>query len=256
MYLLSENTQKTFEFPNKSHVIVGRNTSCDIQIEDDEIAEKHFSIIQEPFGLILEVFDQPLYVNKIPCKERCLLFSGDHISIGTSVLIVIDENKIPKEAKPYNQKQQKKQEGILASVYGLRCYSGKSNGEFIIPTDNLQLHNFNLIDKKNLELKCHSNSTLRLNGHSVSCSRISNGDIISSDQYKYVVEFPGSSGFSKFSPSHPRNVLLSEKIDHHQTSSTPSPPSSFWEKHAWWLAILVGITGIICLLVVQISNKT
>ncbi|WP_395375050.1 FHA domain-containing protein [Marinicella sp. W31] len=251
MYLLSENTEETFEFPNKSYVMIGSSGECDIRIDSPDIAAKHFAIIMEKFGLVAEVFDEPIRINNTQCREMCLLSAGDHITIGNDNFFIVDENKVPREVRPFKHKPNIKTEAAITSVYGLRAYSGAQNGEFIIPNQHVELENFILVNKKNLEVG-NGETSLRLNGHKIACSRIANGDVISSKDYKYTVEFPGSSGFSKFSPSHPRNVLLSEKVD----AITPEKPNkkrittqhSFWRSHGWWITMLAGLVAIVAAL--------
>ena len=251
MYLLSENTEEIFEFPNKSYVMIGSSGECDIRIASPNIADKHFAIIMEKFGLVAEIFDEPILINNNKCCEMCLLNAGDHIAIGDNDLFVIDENKVPREVRSFRHKAPIKADAAITSVYGLRAYSGPQNGEFIIPKQHTELENFILINKKNIELSDEETS-LRLNGHEITCSRIVNGDIISSRDYKYSVEFPGSSGFSKFSPSHPRNVLLSEKVEAVTTESAQAIKTSFWRSHGWWITMLVGLIAIVAALAVNL----
>ena len=252
MYLLSENTQETFEFPNKSYVMIGSSGACDIRIDSPTVAEKHFAIIMEKFGLVAEVFDEPIRINNTQCREMCLLNAGDHIAIGDDHFFIIDENKVPREVRPFKHRSSVKTEAAITSVYGLRAYSGSHNGEFIIPNQRIELENFILVNKKNLEVDNEA-SSLRLNGHKISCSRIANGDVISSKDYKYTVEFPGSSGFSKFSPSHPRNVLLSEKVDAvSHDKPEKSAQQSFWRSNGWWITMLAGLVAIVAALAFNI----
>ena len=141
------------------------------------------------------------------------------------------------------------------SVYGIRSYADGTTGAFII--DDLHHADGWHIFRQDNELHFVDNKHKTfLNGLQIAQANLSNGDVISNAHYKYKVELPGTSGFSKFSPSHPRNVQLSESMIQHATEPQTEQPvegskNSFLKHNLWWLTLLVGL---IILLLVILNN--
>ena len=253
MYLVIENTKKSFQFPDNRVLLVGNDFDCDIQINHPKIWGRHFSISQKSYGCVLRVYDQSVQVNQFEIKEQCMLDTGDLIRVDELSFRLLDDQYIPKDSGINHTNVTVQENKNVSSVFGIRSFSDHSMGQFIIDDFHhqdgwhvfRQDHELHFVDSKH---------KARLNGMPIAQAILSNGDIIGNGDYKYRVELPGTSGFSKFSPSHPRNVLLSESM----TQSADEPPAKqpggqgFVKNNLWWLTILVGL---IILLIVILSSS-
>jgi hypothetical protein len=253
MHLVIEDSKKSYPFPANNILLVGNDFDCDVQINHPNILGRHFSISKHRYGNVLEVFEHGVKVNGEIISEKCMLDTGDLIQVGDLPFRLLDDEYIPKDSNLNHTNLVVNKKKNESSVFGLRSFSDDKTGVFIIDdfhhTDgwhvfrkNNQLH---FIDNKNKTL---------LNGMQIAQAILCNGDVISGDCYKFKIELPGSSGFSKFSPSHPRNVLLSESFS--QNNSSPSQTvvnksQGFWKNNLWWLTLLVGL---VVLIIVVLNN--
>ncbi|MFC3195490.1 FHA domain-containing protein [Marinicella sediminis] len=253
MYLVIENTKKSFQFPDNHVLLVGNDFDCDVQINHPKIWGRHFSITEKSYGCVLEVFDQSVRVNGFEVKERCLLDTGDLISVDELNFRLLDDQYIPRDSALNHTNVTVQENKNVSSVYGIRSFTAGSMGQFIIDDFHhqdgwhvfRQKHELHFVDNKH---------TARLNGMPIAQAKLSNGDIIANGDYKYRIELPGTSGFSKFSPSHPRNVLLSESMTQSKDESGDGDNGrqGFLRNNLWWLTILVGL---IILLIVILSSS-
>lgn len=254
MHLVIENTKKSFPFPENNVILVGNDFECDVQINHPKIWGRHFSITQYTYGCVLEVFDQSVVVNDVVINEKCLLDAGDLIVVDDFPFRLIDNEYIPKDSSLNHTNVSIDTAKNESSVFGLRSFASDDAGFFIID-------NFHHVDgwhviRKDDELHFIDNKNVtKLNGLGIAQAILSNGDVISAEGYKYKVELPGTSGFSKFSPSHPRNVQLSESmnLEESKDQAMTSPKNShFFKNNLWWLTLA---SGLVILLVVVILNQ-
>lgn len=253
MHLVIENTKQSFPFPDNNVLVVGNDFDCDVQINHPKLLGRHFAVTRKSYGCILQVFDDGVSVNGRPIAEKCLLDTGDLIEVGDLPFRLLDDQYIPKDSSLNHTNVEIDKIKNQSSVFGIRSYEAATDGLFIIDDfhhpdgwhvfrDQNELH---LIDNKQIT---------NLNGLKIAQAKLSNGDVISSDNYKFKVELPGTSGFSKFSPSHPRNVQLSEAIlhqtDNHSLGKTGR--KDFFKNNLWWITLLVGL---IVLVLVIINNS-
>lgn len=255
MYLILENTNKTFAFPENQIILVGNDSECEVQINHPKIWGRHFSITHHDYGSVLDVYTDCLLVNGQKIIEKCVLDAGDLLQIDELNFRLLDDEFIPKESQ-LNQSDLKVSENAnTSSVYGVRSFSEESAGQFII--DDFHHPDGWQVLRKDDELHyVDSDHKTLLNGMEISQARLRNGDMISSSSYKFKVELPGTSGFSKFSPSHPRNVLLSESVKPPESSSvqTASAGSVFLKNNLWWLTLLLGLLVLVVIALINPNN--
>lgn len=253
MYLLIDNNGESIELPQKHRVLIGNDAACDIQIGYRELQQKHFIIRREPFGLILETF-ATIKLNKTPVQQQCMVETGEAINIGDLTLRIMDNEFIPLNSTINHAQIKIQQQPNHTAVFGLRSFDRASSGCFIID-DFHHPEGWHLIRQKNELHLLDSRQTTRLNGLKISQAMLSNGDVICGKNYKYKVEKPGSSGYSKFSPSHPRNVLLSEALNEQGEQPSPNSESttnqSFIKNNLWWLTMLFGLLVLLLLIMLN-----
>lgn len=252
MHLVIENTKQSFPFPDSNVLVVGNDFECDVQVNHPKIWGRHFAITQKKYGCVLQVFDHGVTVNGLPIKEKCLLDTGDLIKVDDFPFRLLDDKYIPKDSSLNHTNVEIDKKKNQSSVFGLRSFAPDSAGMFIIDDYHhpdgwhvfRDLNELHLIDNK---------QKTRLNGMKIAQAKLSNGDVIASDSYKFKVELPGTSGFSKFSPSHPRNVQLSESmLEHDNLASKPKAKSKdFFKNNLWWITLMVGL---VVLSLVVLSN--
>ncbi len=252
MHLVIETTKKSFPFPVNNVLVVGNDFDCDVQINHPKISGRHFSIEKKSYGCVLNIFDQIVTVNNLPVAEKCLLDSGDLILIDDLPFRLIDDQYIPKDSKLNHTNVVLEKAKNESSVYGVRSFVDDNAGYFII--DDFHHSDGWHVFRNNNELHFIDNKhKTYLNGLQIAQAQLVNADVITGDHYKYKIELPGTSGFSKFSPSHPRNVQLSESF----TRKNEKKPAIQQQKHnfvknnLWWLTILVGL---IVLMIVVLNN--
>ncbi len=252
MYLIIENTQKTFPFPEHKTLLVGNDFDCDVQINHPKIWGRHFAITEHSYGCVLDVFDEPVRVNGLLIKEQSMLDAGDLIIVDDMKFLLVDDQYIPKDSNVNHTNVSIDQDKSISSVFGLRNFSPLESGQFII--DNYHHQDGWHVFRQDNELHFidNKNKTL-LNGLKIAQAKLSNGDVIINSNYKFKVELPGTSGFSKFSPSHPRNVQLSESFGQPEKTKDKDSQSknNFVKNNLWWLTILVGL---IILVLVAMNN--
>ncbi|MGJ8664490.1 MAG: FHA domain-containing protein [Marinicella sp.] len=254
MYLVIENTKQSFSFPDSDILLVGNDFECDVQINHPKIWGRHFSIKNKSYGCVLEVFNTEVLVNNQHIYERCMLDTGDVLAVDELSFRLLDDKYIPKDSNINHTNIEISDIKNVSSVYGLRSFSNSEMGQFIID-DFHHPDGWHVFRKDDdLHFVDSKHSTL-LNGLQIAQANLSNGDVISHAEYKYKVELPGTSGFSKFSPSHPRNVLLSESFSQADSSSEnkiKSKKPDFLKNNLWWLTLLVGLTVLILII---LSNQ-
>lgn len=254
MHLVIENTKQSFPFPDNNVLVVGNDFECDVQVNHPKIWGRHFAISNKSYGCVLQVINQGVTVNGLPIKEKCMLDTGDLIEVDDFPFRLLDDQYIPKDSSLNHTNVVIDKKKNQSSVFGIRSFDLDSAGLFIIDDyhhpdgwhvfrDQNELH---LIDNKH---------KTRLNGMKIAQAKLTNGDVIASAEYKFKVELPGTSGFSKFSPSHPRNVQLSESILEHNAQETKSKSNSkskhFLKHNLWWITLMVGL---VVLSLVVINN--
>ena len=252
MHLVIETTKKSFSFPANNVLVVGNDFDCDVQINHPKVWGRHFSIDNKDYGCVLNVFDQNVTVNHLPVVESCLLDSGDLISIDDMSFRLIDDQYIPKDSKLNHTNVVLDKAKNESSVFGIRSFTEGSAGYFIID-DFHHPEGWHVFRGENELHFIDNKHKTKLNGLQIAQAKLVNGDVISGKNYKYKIELPGTSGFSKFSPSHPRNVQLSESFikKGEQIPAEKHKPHDFLKTNLWWLTILVGL---IVLLIVVLNN--
>ncbi len=244
MYLVIENNKKSFSFPANGTLVVGNDADCDVQINHPKIWGRHFVITQNSYGCVLRVFQDSVLVNGQAITEKCILDTGDVLQVGELSFRLLDDSYIPKDSYLNYTNVKIKSNPNVSSVYGIRSFSAENMGEFVID-DFHHPDGWHVFRKENELHFIDSKHTTFLNGLQIAQANLSNGDVISSEKYKYKVELPGTSGFSKFSPSHPRNVLLSESMDSGNTQADERSGelgAGFFKNNLWWLTLLVGLS--------------
>lgn len=263
------NNTHTITLPLMGHVIIGNENDCDVVIDyKTESPTKICSIVYDKSACILEVFNEEvLHINTLPVKHRSILHPGDTIHVGDNKLRIINENALPKICSvPFKMVKSKDHSThLVTSVSGLRSFNSGTYGELaIIGNQSSYRHkplntedtafSVSYIDN-NLTLLCQKDRHIYINGNKADYVVLKNGDYINTGEAKYCVESPGTSAFSKYSPSHPRNIQLSEEyfIDINANNDS-SNKSSFIKNNLWWISLIVGLV-IIAIILVLIKNQ-
>jgi hypothetical protein len=256
------NNHDSILLPLLGHVIFGTDEVCDVVLEKkpDTEAKKICSIIHDKAACILEVFNQEkVYINSLPIREMAILHPGDVVHIGNHKLKLVNENELPKVcSSPFKLVNQGADDQLITSVSGLRSFNRGSYGELtIVGSQNGYTHkcvhendipfSVSYINGE-LTLLCKKGEHLFINGNKAHYTVLKNGDFISTGFAKYGVESPGTSSFSKYSPSHPRNIQLSEEylVKHEQEDNKTN---SFVKNNLWWITLLLGLSSIAIILV-------
>jgi len=254
MHLLIENTKKSYPFPENNVLVVGNDSECDVQINHPKVWGRHFSVTSNAYGCVLDVYDHHVLVNDTEVAEKCFLDKGDVIVVDELSFRLLDDAYIPKDSGLNHTNVKLNKNKNTSSVYGIRSFATNSVGQFIID-DFHHKDGWHVFREDNELHYIDSKHRALLNGLQIAQANLSNGDVISNGIYKYKVELPGTSGFSKFSPSHPRNVVLSESFK--TTETKPPQPTAekamaYFKSNLWWLTLLVGL---VMLLLIVISNS-
>jgi len=257
MYLVIENTKKSFSFPESKTLLVGNDFDCDIQINHPKIWGRHFAITQHNYGCVLQVYNDRVKVNSEWVHEQCMLDTGDVLTVDDLRFRLLDDEYIPKDSAINHTNITINETNNESSVYGIRSFAADSMGRFII--DDYHHRDGWHVFRHNNELHFVDNKqTTFLNGLQIAQANLSNGDVIANESYKYKIELPGTSGFSKFSPSHPRNVQLSEAMleaaSPGEYKDQDSPKLGFLKHNLWWLTLLVGLI-ILVLVIMNNPNR-
>lgn len=252
----------SIQLPLLGHVIFGTDEVCDVLLDSEiESPRKIFSIIHDKNACVLEVFnEETIHINDLLVKEMAILHPSDVIYFEDQTLKIVNENKLPQNCSiPFKlNNNNNTEEHLLTSVSGLRSFNEGSNGELTIVGDQNSFTHKPLSEhdvpfsvsyiKDNLTLLCKKDETIEINGNKANYVILRNGDYISSGNAKFCVESPGTSSFSKYSPSHPRNIQLSEEYLQEGTSQNHDSTDSFVKKNIWWLTLLAGLTFIAAIL--------
>jgi len=248
------NNQDSISLPLLGHVIFGTDEICDYVFDITDFPDKKlFSIIHDKAACIIEVFNgEEILVNNQVIKEMAILHPGDNIKIEGQDLKVIDDNRLPKACStPFKLNKNSDNNGLLlTSVSGLRSFNSNNYGELTIvgehnsfthvPTSDQDIPFTVSYVNEALTLLCKRNEEIEINGNKANYVELKNGDYITSGMAKYCVESPGTSSFSKYSPSHPRNIQLSEEylVDDADNSELNN---GFIKKNLWWMTLLGGL---------------
>lgn len=257
------NNQDLISLPLLGHVIFGTDEACDVVLQSETQPKSKFcSIINDKTVCIIEVFNgQEITINQLPIHEMAILQPGDVIHIGQHQLKIIDENNLPKSCSvPFKINNDRGSDNyLITSVSGLRSFNKGNYGEITIVGDKNSFTHKPLTNsdvpfsvsyiEENLTLLCKKDKTIRINGNKANYATLKNGDMITTPNSKYSVESPGTSAFSKYSPSHPRNIQLSEEYLTEGTTGEKNPVS-FIKNNLWWITLLVGLVVITTILIV------
>ncbi len=254
MHLVIESTKKSFPFPANNELVVGNDFDCDVQINHPKIWGRHFSIEKKSYGCVLNVYDQGVTINGLPVTEKCFLDSGDLIQIDDMPFRLIDDKYIPKDSNLNHTNVVLDKTKNASSVFGVRSFEKATAGFFIID-DFHHPDGWHVFRNENELHFIDNKHKTHLNGLQIAQAKLVNGDVIANDHYKYKIELPGTSGFSKFSPSHPRNVQLSEAFNRKDESEPEvvKKKNRFLKNNLWWLTLLVGL---VVLMIVVLNNPT
>ncbi len=256
MYLVIDATKESHPLPDKDRIRIGTVADCDIQLNDNNDGDSCCELVQKKYGHVLRAEQGPFRVNRVDYREMAFIAPGDIIEIDGHKLMIKDEEFIPKELNELALPEEV-DAAPLSSVNGIRSFCNGSSGEFIKFKDPDSQRFFHFCEHENtLSIRAKDDADeLLLNGYPVTQARVSNGDVISSEQFKYIVESPGNSGFSKFSPSHPKNILLSEKYEHSPSVDEDAAPvvkRHPLKDNLWWITMVLGLIGMAILVAIKI----
>ncbi len=258
------NNTDIHTIPLSGKLSFGSNNDCDVSIP--ELSQPYaFSIKLEKYACIIDVTsEEAVQVNQLEVRKQAILNPGDLLIFGDFQLKIIDDNNLPRVAttpfklsdEPNDSKE------LLTSVTGLRSFNQDTNGKLSILDSKTNFTHKSNTDtpfavsfvNNSLTLLCKKGESLKINGNQSDFAVLKHGDFITTKQSKYCIESPGSSAYSKYSPSHPRNMQLSEEYleeSPKQSSST----SSFFKNNLWWISMVSGLL-IIAILLVVIKNLT
>lgn len=239
--------------------------SSHLQCSTSSSKDDLLAITNRSFGCVAEVLSsENLTLNHINVKESAFLHPGDFIKITDHFIRLIDENKLPFEGKsPFKlDSAQSNSKSLFTSVTGIRSFNPADNGElkilgkdhkFTYTTDEVNDTPFlvNYVDKK-ITLLCKKEHHVMLNGNKCNFSQLKNGDVINTNYSKFIVESPGTSSFSKYSPSHPKNMQLSEEyLDESAEANSNKFPL---KENMWWISMVSGLILIGIVLVILKNN--
>ncbi len=247
MKLILEHSDAVFDVPENGALRIGNDEDCQVQINRPEIWGVHAIINTTRYGRVLKVESTPIEVNGCDIQSECLVYPGDRLVIADLKMSLLDDDYVPKFIKETDQFDNTSINEDMSSVFGLRQLSGDRNGVFI-KSDYHHPDGWHVYrtDAK-LALLSH-NQAVFVNGQQVDSTWLKNGDRIRYGNEWFNVECPGHSGYSKFSPSHPRNVMLSEALTE---TAQDNKSTSSWRAHYWWLTLLVGLLALIVLILMQ-----
>ncbi len=249
MQLLQINNQKTSPFPIKEEVVVGTDFDCDIQLNHPVLQGKHFIIKCLPYGCTLKVLVGKLKVNGTTISKQCMIEPGEIIQIDDLLLRLVDDEYVPLDSQFDANQLNPKTKPNQSAVFGLRSYDQKDQGQFIID-DFHHPDGWHVMRQENALHFIDQQRITHLNGKKIPQAALINGDVIIGADYKYKVELPGTSGYSKFSPSHPRNVLMTEQINPDNLAPTQK---ATLKSNLWWITLLAGLS--LLMLLVLFSSK-
>ena len=258
------NNTETHTIPLSGKLTFGSNNDCDVSIP--ELAQPFvFSIKLEKYGCILDVTsDEAIKLNQIQIRKQAILNPGDQINIGNLEIKIIDDNNLPRiSTTPFKLSNiSNTNQDLLTSVTGLRSFNLQNNGELSILDSKTNFTHKSETDtpfavsfvNNSLTLLCKKGESLKINGNLSDNAVLKHGDFITTKESKYCIESPGSSAYSKYSPSHPRNMQLSEEYLEENTNQS-SNKEAFFKKNLWWISMVSGLL-IIAILLILIKNLT
>lgn len=256
------NNQQSILLPLLSHVIFGTDETCDVVLKSkNRSSRKICSVIHDKAVCILEIFNhEKVLINDLVIKEMAIIHPGDIIHFEDQHFKIINDKLLPKACSaPFILIKKSDNNMLITSVSGLRSFNKDTNGELAIVGNQNSFTHKPLDDKdvpfsvsyidNNLTLLCKTNKHIFINGNKADYAILKNGDYISTDYAKYCVESPGTSSFSKYSPSHPRNIQLSEE---YLTDNVveQKEKNAFFKNKFWWLILLPAIVSFAILFIV------
>jgi len=260
------NNQDSILLPLLGHVIFGTDEACDVIFKNVTGSPKKIcSVIHDKAACILEVFNhEQVSVNDHVIEELAILHPGDIIQIENQQLKIINENALPKSCSaPFKLIDPDVNNTLITSVSGLRSFNRNSNGELIIVGSQNSFTHKPLNDKDipfsisyidgNLTLLCKKGKHIFINGNQASYTILKNGDYVSTGFAKYCVESPGTSSFSKYSPSHPRNIQLSEEYLVTNKDERNEANSLLTNNKMWWIILASALT-VIAIILISLKN--
>lgn len=240
MKLLLEQSETVFDLPEKGALYIGNDEECQVQINHPEIWGQHAVIKSNDYGLVLQVESEPVVVNDIPIKSACLLYPGDVLTIADLQLRLVDDQYIAKAIKATDEFNESPHSEEVSSVFGLRHLTGELNGGFI-KSGYRHPQGWQIVRNGSRMALLTHNQPVFVNGQQVEDTWLDNGDRIFYHSERLGVECPGHSGFSKFSPSHPRNVMLSEALNETESAEHVKPSI---KTHFWWITLVIGLLAL------------
>ncbi|MCX7544345.1 FHA domain-containing protein [Marinicella gelatinilytica] len=237
MKLILEHSEAIFDLPEKGSLLIGNDEDCQVQINRPEIWGRHASIDVLSYGLVLQAESSPILVNGTSISSSCLVYPGDKLMMSDLMMRLVDDDYVPKEINSLQQFNHNERPEDMSSVFGLRQLFGEQNGAFI-KSDYHHKDGWKVYRTDAKLALISNNHPVFVNGRQVHNTWLQNGDRLQYKDQHFNVECPGHSGYSKFSPSHPRNVMLSESMSEadiknsHKKSLRP---------HYWWLTLLTGL---------------
>jgi hypothetical protein len=258
------NNSRIETIPLSGKLVFGCKEDCDVSLS--ELNQAHaFSIKLEKYACILDVNgDEPVHVNQLTIKNQAILNPGDHLKIGDVELSIIDDNNLPRVATtPFKLSDENvDSKELLTSVTGLRSFNSNSNGELSILDSKTNFTHKSVSDtpfavsfvNRSLTLLCKKGHSIKINGNECDFAVLKHGDFITTKESKFCIESPGSSAYSKYSPSHPRNMQLSEEYLEDDSSNALSK-TSFFKNNLWWISMVSGLM-IIAILLILIKSLT
>lgn len=253
---------ETIQLPAIGHIIFGSDDGCGYVLNNNSGQPgKSCSVINDKSVCILEVFEAgKVLVNGRKISETAILHPGDIILIEDQYFKLIDENKLPKHCNfPFSMNSDDTKGGLISSVSGLRSYNKEDYGQLKIvgnkssyshiPVNSNDTPFYVSFIRNQLAILSKKGKNIEVNGNISQYATLKNGDYISTGEAKYRVESPGSSAFSKYSPSHPRNIQLSEEYIL-QDNDNPSTHSHFIKNNLWWMTLLAGLIVITFVIII------
>lgn len=238
MKLTIEHSDAAFDIPLKGVLRIGNDEDCQVQLNRPEVWGVHALITDTGYGYVLKIESAPIRVNGERIENGCLLYAGDGIEVSDIKMYLVDDNYIPKTVKQTDAFEDQQSADEHSSVFGIRPLSGAHNGQFV-KSHFHHADGWHIYRSEGQLALVTNNQSIRVNGQSVENIWLKNGDRIAYKDLLLRVECPGHSGFSKFSPSHPRNVMLSESLN--ETSPQPAKTAQSWRTHSWWITLLLGL---------------
>ncbi|KAA3644394.1 MAG: FHA domain-containing protein [Proteobacteria bacterium] len=249
MKLILEHSETVFDIPQQGGLRIGNDEGCQVQIDHPEILNLHATISNAGYGHVLQIESIPIMVNGTAVKSCCMLYPGDELKLADWVMMLVDDDYIPKAVSEPQQFKEAVRSEELSSVFGLRHLTGEQSGAFI-KSDYHHQDGWHIYRTDSQLALISNNNKVFVNGQQVGESAwLNNGDRIHYHGQWFNVECPGHSGYSKFSPSHPRNVMLSESLT--EESDSDSHQAKALRPHYWWITLLIGLGVLVAVILLR-----